>query len=79
MLKNNETSMKSKIKVNPNIHFGKPHIAGIRILVTDVLELLSEGITFETILKDYYPDLEVEDIQVCVKYAMNVVTAEEIS
>ena len=57
--------MIEKIVVNPNIHFGKPCIAGTRITVQSVLELINEGITFNEIIRDYYPDLTVEDIRAC--------------
>ena len=68
----------SRITVNPRIHFGKPCIAGTRITVHNVLELLNEGFTFEKIIKDYYPDLVVEDIQACLQYAIALVAAEDI-
>jgi uncharacterized protein (DUF433 family) len=70
--------MAERIEVNPNIHFGKPCVAGTRIPVVSVLELVSEGLSFEEITRDYYPDLEIEDIRACVRYAINVVAAEEI-
>jgi uncharacterized protein (DUF433 family) len=70
--------MAERIEVNPNIHFGKPCVAGTRIPVVNVLELVSEGFSFEEITRDYYPDLEIEDIRACVRYAINVVAAEEI-
>ena len=57
--------MIEKIVVNPNIHFGKPCIAGTRITVQSVLELINEGITFNEIILEYYPDLTVEDIRAC--------------
>lgn len=70
--------MKERIEVNPNIHFGKPCIAGTRITVQSVLELVKEGLSFATIIKDYYSELKVEDIQACIEYAIDVVAAEEI-
>ena len=70
--------MAERIEVNPNIHFGKPCVAGTRIPVVSVLELVSEGLSFEEITRDYYPDLEIEDIRACVRYAINLVEAEEI-
>jgi len=70
--------MKERIEVNPNIHFGKPCIAGTRITVQSVLELVSEGLSFKEIVQDYYHELQVEDIQACIKYAINVVASEEI-
>jgi len=70
--------MKERIEVNPNIHFGKPCIAGTRITVQSVLELVKEGLSFTAIIKDYYAELKVEDIQACIEYAIDVVAAEEI-
>ena len=42
------------------------------------LELVSEGLSFDGIVHDYYPDLQIEDIRACVRYAMEIVAAEEI-
>ena len=70
--------MSKKISVNPNIHFGKPCVAGTRIPVQSVLELVREGLSFPEIIRDYYPDLEPEDVRVCIQYAIDVVAAEEI-
>lgn len=70
--------MKERIEVNPNIHFGKPCVAGTRIPVLSVLELLSQGLPFQEIIRDYYPALQTEDITACVRYAMDVVEVEEI-
>ena len=70
--------MKARIAVDPKIHFGKPCIAGTRIPVQDVLELLREGLDFDHIIKDYFPDLSVDDIRACVQYAIDVVAAEGI-
>ena len=44
-----------RISVNPNVHFGKPCVAGTRITVENVLELVSEGLSFEEMIRDYYP------------------------
>jgi len=67
-------SYKERIVVDPTIHFGKPCIAGTRIPVEDVLELIQENIPFER----YFPDLEVEDIKACARYATDLVRSEEI-
>ena len=64
--------------VNPNIHFGKPCVAGTRITVQSVLELVREGISFAEIIRDYYPELDIEDIRACVQYALDIVTVEDI-
>jgi len=67
-----------RIVVNPKVHFGKPCIAGTRITVQDVLELLDEGLSFEEIIRDYYPALTIEDVRACVRYAIALVAAEDI-
>ncbi len=67
-----------RITVNPNIHFGKPCVTGTRIPVQNVLELLNEGLSFEDIIQDYYPDLTILDIKACIEYAIALVAAEDI-
>jgi uncharacterized protein (DUF433 family) len=47
---------------------GRPCIRGQRLRVTDVLELLAAGASFEEILKDY-AFLEREDILAAIDYA----------
>lgn len=63
--------MKERIVVDPNLHFGKPCVAGTRITVQSVLELVKEGLPFTEIIADYYPDLEIADIQACLQYAID--------
>ena len=70
--------MIDRITVNPKIHFGKPCVAGTRITVQNVLELLNEGLSFKEIIQNYYPDLQVEDIRACLRYAIALVAAEDI-
>ncbi len=70
--------MKKRISVNPEIHFGKPCVAGTRIPVQSILELVREGLSFDEIIRDYYPDLEPDDIRACIQYAIDVVAAEDI-
>ena len=68
----------NRITVDPQIHFGKPCIAGTRISVRNVLELLGEELSFSQIIQDYYPDLTPEDIRACLQYAIALVAAEDI-
>ncbi len=70
--------MNERISVNPNIHFGKPCVAGTRITVQNVLELINEGISFEEIKREFYPDLETEDIKACIDYAISLISEEDI-
>lgn len=80
--------MKAKIVRNPKILVGKPVIAGTRIPVTLILNLLAHGQTIAEIIDDY-PDLTEEDVKAAVRYAEKTVekdssqifsaTAHEIS
>ena len=70
--------MIDRIAINPEIHFGKPHVAGTRITVQNVLELVDEGVPFDRIIHDFYPDLKVEDVHACMRYAIALVAAEDI-
>lgn len=47
---------------------GSPTIRGMRIRVSDILEMLSEGVSMDEILDDF-PDLEREDILACLHFA----------
>ena len=58
--------MANRISADLHIHFGKPCVAGTRIPVLCVLELVREGIDTATIRRDYYPDLASEDVRACV-------------
>ena len=69
---------KSRIIIDPQVHFGRPCVAGTRIPVENVLELVQEGMPFEEIIRQYYPDLNNEDIRACVQYAVDIVRSEEI-
>ena len=71
-------SYKERIVIDSRIHFGKPCITGTRIPVENVLELIQEDIPFDTIIEKYYPDLEIEDIKACARYATDLVRSEEI-
>ena len=71
--------MTDRIVVDSKIHFGKPCVAGTRITVQNVLELLDENLSFNQIIQDYYPDLSVEDIRACIQYAIALVAAEDIN
>ena len=60
-----------RISVDPNICHGRACIKGTRVMVSVVLDNLSEGATFEEILKSY-PSLTVEDIQAAIGYAADL-------
>ena len=74
----NSKKYKTRIIVDEKVHFGKPCVAGTRIPVENVLELVQENITFDKIIEEYYPDFNIEDIKACVQYATDMVRSEEI-
>ena len=58
----------SRITINPNQCGGRPCIRGMRIRVTDVLDLFAAGLSAREIQEEL-PDLEAEDVQACLHYA----------
>ena len=60
--------LSNRITVNPKQCGGRPCIRGMRIRVTDVLDLFASGLSSTEIL-DEMPDLELEDLQACLQYA----------
>lgn len=57
-----------RITSDPAILGGKPTIRGLRISVSDILDLLASGADRREILDDY-PYLENEDITAALEYA----------
>ncbi len=57
-----------RITVDPKLCAGKPCIRGMRIRVSDVLDLLANGLKPEQVLKEL-PDLEADDIRAAILYA----------
>jgi len=62
------TDLENRITFNPKQCGGRACIRGMRIRVSDILEMLAEGISNEEILQDF-PDLEASDIQACLYFA----------
>ena|SRR5438067_6689140 len=58
----------NRITFDPALCGGRPCLRGMRIRVSDVLELLASGASYEEILRDY-PYLEHEDILAAIEYA----------
>jgi uncharacterized protein (DUF433 family) len=57
-----------RITVNPKQCGGRPCIRGMRIRVSDVLDLFAAGLSAEEILEDL-PDLEMDDVKASLSYA----------
>jgi uncharacterized protein (DUF433 family) len=56
------------IVLDPEVAHGWPTLAGTRMRVADVLNLLAAGATEAEILDDY-PYLVADDIRTCLEYA----------
>ena len=67
-----------RIVIDQKVHFGKPCIAGTRIPVYCVLELVQAGIPFNEIICKHYPDITFDDIKACIGYAVELVKSEEV-
>ncbi len=51
-----------RITINPKQCGGRPCLRGMRIRVSDVLDLFAAGISTQEILEDF-PDLEADDLK----------------
>ena len=63
------TSLLNRITLNPEIAHGNPTVRNMRYTVEGLLEYLAAGDTIEELLKEF-PDLEKEDFQACLQYAV---------
>lgn len=68
--------MKSLITQNPNILGGKPIIAGTRMSVESILELLASDMKIDEILKEY-PFLQRQHVLAAIEYANKLVGRTE--
>ena len=57
-----------RITINPDVCLGQPTIRGMRITLSLLLKLVSNGMSKEEIMAAY-PELEKEDIVKALKYA----------
>lgn len=64
------THWRERITVNTHQCGGRACIRGMRIRVSDILDLLAAGLSREEVLKEL-PDLEPEDIEAALRYASN--------
>ncbi|MBN2886715.1 MAG: DUF433 domain-containing protein [Chromatiaceae bacterium] len=60
--------LEQRITFNPRQCGGRACIRGLRIRVSDILEMLAQGVSQEELLADF-PDLEAADIQACLHTA----------
>jgi len=57
-----------RISIDPSVCGGRPVIAGTRVRVTDVLEMLAGGASVEEIVADF-PYLADDDVRAALGYA----------
>jgi uncharacterized protein (DUF433 family) len=62
------TELAERITVDPEQCGGRPCVRGMRIRVSDILDLLANGLTPRQIIEEL-PDLESEDIAACLRFA----------
>lgn len=58
----------SRITSDPEICGGRPIIRGMRVRVTDVLDLLAAGLSHQQIVEEL-PYLEIDDVKAAIAYA----------
>ncbi len=55
------------IVIDPEICHGKPTFRGTRIFVSDVLDMVAEGMVWETIIEQWHGDITLDAIAEAVK------------
>ncbi len=61
-------NLAERITVDSDQCGGRPCIRGMRIRVTDVLDLFASGLTAEQVMSEL-PDVEADDIRACFRFA----------
>ena len=69
-------TLADRITVDPEQCGGRPCVRGMRIRVSDVLDLLANGLSPEQVV-DEMPDLEQADVQACLRFASRRVADPE--
>lgn len=65
------------VVVDPAVHHGVPVLAGTRIAVQTIIELLAAGDTMETVMDAYH--LTPEQVRAALGYAADRLAAESVS
>jgi uncharacterized protein (DUF433 family) len=69
-----EQLLLDRIVVSREVTHGQPRVAGTRVMVYQVLDLLAAGKSLAEITSDeYFPDLSAEDVRACLLYASHIV------
>ncbi len=71
--------MNKRIVITRDVCHGKPRVAGTRVMVYQVLDLLAAGKTVLEITSDgYFPDLNCEDVLASIAYAGQVIREVDV-
>jgi uncharacterized protein (DUF433 family) len=62
------SNLLERMTINPKQCGGRPCIRGMRIRVSDVLDLFASGLSAEEILEEM-PELEADDLKAALLYA----------
>ncbi len=65
----NSVDWRARIAIDQDVCHGRPRIKGTRIRVTDILEMLAEGVTPAQIVEDF-PTLREEDVRAALAFAV---------
>ncbi len=68
-----EREIAPRITVDPEKCGGRPCIRGMRIRVSDVIDLMAHGLSVFEVLEEL-PDLEQKDVTACLKFASRLTT-----
>lgn len=64
--------LQERISIDPKVCHGKPCIKGTRIMVSNILAAVSEGLSTQEIFENF-PGIAKEDILACVAFANDLV------
>ena len=62
------SNLEARITSASDVCGGRPCIRGMRIRVSDILDLLANGLTSQQIVEEL-PDLELADIEAALRFA----------
>jgi len=77
LVDNGNVELRDRITIDPRVLVCKPVVAGTRISVEFVVDLLASGWSHEKILTNY-PRLSEQDILACLQYAGELLHSERV-
>jgi len=64
-------AINKRLTIDPKVRFGKPIIAGTRIAVVDILNLLAAGYTVKEIPRQY-PGVTEKDVLAAIEFTTDI-------